>query len=90
MVLAREDFADLSLSELLNNIWLDAEFVIRGNCKSFFDDYIDFCIEFAERKWDESFQNFNFVIQMLLHCKKFGFSNICNDNIDSIIDIVKK
>ena len=90
MVLAREDFADLSLSELLNDVWLDAEFVIRGNCKSFFDDYIDFCIKFAERKWDESFQNFNFVIQMLLHRKKFGFSNICNDNIDSIIDIVKK
>ena len=90
MVLTREVFADLPLSELLNNIWLYAEFVIRGNCKPFFDDYIDFCIEFAERKWDESFQNFNFVIQMLLHRKKFDFSNICNDNIDSIIDIVKK
>ena len=36
MVLTREDFADLSLSELLNNIWLYAEFVIRGNCKPFF------------------------------------------------------
>ena len=90
MVLTREDFTDLSLSELLNNIWLYAKFVIRGNCKPFFDDYIDFCIKFAERKWGESFQNFNFVIQMLLHRKKFDFSNICNDNIDNIIDIVKK
>ena len=77
MVLTREDFADLSLSELLKNIWLYAEFVIRGNCKPFFDDYID--IEFAEKKLDESFQIFNFVIQMLLHHKKFDFSNICND-----------
>ena len=90
MVLTREDFADLSLSELLNNIWLYAKFVIRGNCKPFFDDYIDFCIEYAERQWDASFQNFNFVIQMLLHRKHFDFSNICNDNIDSITDMVKK
>ena len=50
MVLTREDFADLSLSELLNNIWLYAKFVIRGNGKPFFDDYIDFCIEYAERQ----------------------------------------
>ena len=47
MVLTREDFAELSLSELLYNIWLYAEFVIKGNCKLFFNDYIDLCIEFA-------------------------------------------
>ena len=42
MTLTREDFADLSLSELLNNIWKYAEFIIRGNCKPFYNDYIDF------------------------------------------------
>ena len=47
MVLTREDFAELSLSELLYNIWLYAEFVIKGNYKLFFNDYIDLCIEFA-------------------------------------------
>ena len=90
MVLTREDFAELSLSELLYNIWLYAEFVIKGNCKPFFNDYIDFCIGFAEGQWDENFQNFNFVIQMLLHRKHFDFSNICTDNMDSIIDMLKK
>ena len=75
MVLTREDFAELSLSELLYNIWLYAEFVIKGNCKPFFN---------------ENFQNFNFVIQMLLHRKHFDFSNICTDNMDSIIDMLKK
>ena len=56
MVLTREDFAELSLSELLNNIWLDAEFVIRGNCKSFFDDYIDFCIDLLKENVTKVFK----------------------------------
>ena len=90
MTLTREDFADLSLSELLNNIWTYAEFIIRGNCKPFYNDYIEFCIEFAEKQWDKSFQNFNFVIQMLLYLKHFDFSNISSDNLDTIIELIKK
>ena len=49
MVLTRENFADLSLHDLLFNIYSCAEHLIKGNCASFFNDYIDYCIEFAER-----------------------------------------
>ena len=90
MTLIREGFANLSLSELLNNIWTYAEFIIRWNCKPFYNDYIDFCIKFAEKQWDENFKNFNFVIQMLLHRKHFDFSNISSDNLDTIIELIKK
>ena len=89
MTLTREDFANLSLSELVNNIWTYAEFIIRGNCKPFYNDYIDFWIEFAEKQWDKSFQNFNFVIQMLLYRKHFDFCNISSDNLDTIINWLK-
>ena len=89
MTLTREDFANLSLSELVNNIWTYAEFIIRGNCKPIYNDYKDFWIEFAEKQWDKSFQNFNFVIQMLLHRKHFDFCNISSDNLDTIINWLK-
>ena len=39
---------------------------------------------------NNSFQNFNFVIQSLLHHKHFDFSNIIPDNMDVIIDMIKK
>ena len=90
MTLTKEGFANLSLSELLTNIWTYAEFIIRRNWKPFYNDYIDFCIKFAEKQWDESFQSFNFVIQMLLHRKHFDFSNISSDNLDTIIELIKK
>ena len=65
-------------------------YVIKGNCASFFNDYIDYSIEFSERQWDETFLNFNFVIQSLLHHKHFDFSNICCDDLHIIIDLIKK
>ena len=39
---------------------------------------------------NDSFKNFNFVIQSLLHHKHFDFSNIIPDNMDVIIDMIKK
>ena len=90
MVLTRENFADLSLHDLLFNIYSCAEHLIKGNCASFFNDYIDYCIEFAERQWDETFLNFSFVIQSLLHHKHFDFLDICYDDLHIIIDLIKK
>ena len=90
MPLTRENFADLSLPELLHNICSYGENIIKGNCASFFNDYIDYCIKFAERQWNETFLSFNFVIQSLLHHKHFDFSNICCDDLHIIIDLIKK
>ena len=90
MVITRENFAELSLHHLLYNIYSYAEYVIKGNCASFSNDYIDYRIEFSERQWDETFLNFNFVIQSLLHHKHFDFSNICCDDLHIIIDLIKK
>ena len=90
MVITSENFAKLSLHDLLCNIYSYAEYVIKGNCASFFNDYIDYCVEFSERQWDETFLNFNFVIQSLLHHKHFDFSNICCDDLHIIIDLIKK
>ena len=87
MVLTRENFADLSLHDLLFNIYSYDEYLIKENCASFFNDY---CIEFAERQWDETFLNFNFVIQSLLHHKHFDFLDICYDDLHIIIDLIKK
>ena len=90
MVITSENFAKLSLHDLLCNIYSYAEYVIKGNCASFFNDYIDYCVEFSERQWDETFLNFNFVIQSLLHQKHFDFSDICHNNLHTIIDLIKK
>ena len=89
MVLTRENFTELSLHDLLFNIYSYAEYVIKGNCTSLFNEYIDYCIKFAERNRDETFLNFNFVIQSLLHHKHFNFSNICCDYLHIIIDLIK-
>ena len=51
MRLTREDFGELSLPDLLSNIYSYAEYIIKGNCSSFYNDYTDYCIEFAERQW---------------------------------------
>ena len=90
MVITRENFSELSLPDLLFNIYSFAEYIIWGNCASFFNDYIDYCNEFAERQWNEKFLNFNFVIQSLLHHKHFNFSNICYDDLHIIIDLIIK
>ena len=90
MVLTREDFADLHLLDLLFNIYSYAEYIIKGNCPLFFNNYIDYCIKFAERQWDETFLNFHFVIQSLLHHKHFYCSDICYDDLHIIIDVIKK
>ena len=90
MVITRENFAELSLHDLLYHIYSYAEYVIKGNCASFLNDYIDYSIEFSKRQWDETFLNFNFVIQSLLHNKNFDFSNICYDDLHIIIDLIKK
>ena len=90
MVITREYFAELSLHDLLYHNYSYAEYVIKGNCASFLNDYIDYCIEFSKRQWDETFLNFNFVIQSLLHHKNFDFSNICYDDLHIIIDLIKK
>ena len=50
VIITRENFAELSLHDLLYNIHLYGEYVIKGNCTSFFNDYIDYCIEFSERQ----------------------------------------
>ena len=39
---------------------------------------------------NNGFQNFNFVIQSLLHGKHFDFAYIIPDNMDVIIDMIKK
>ena len=77
MPLTFEDFADFPLEALLLNIFTYGEIIRRGNPKDFINDYIDFCIELSEMQCDKDrYQNFNYVIQMLLHGKKFYFSNI--------------
>ena len=48
MSLTREDFAILSIENLLLNIYILSEYVRKGNCKNFFNECIDYCIEFAE------------------------------------------
>ena len=90
MVITRENFAELFLHDLLYNIYSYAEYIIKGNCASLFNDYIDYRIEFSERQWDETFLNFNFVIQSLLHHKHFDFLDICYDDLHIIIDLIKK
>ena len=55
MILTRENFAELSLHDLLYNICSYAEYIIKGNCAFCFNDYIDYCIEFSERQWNETF-----------------------------------
>ena len=90
MPLRREGFTVLSLPVLLMNISQYFEYVRRGNCAEFFNDYIDYNIEFAERLWSDRYKNFCFVIKSLLHGKEFGFSNISTSNIDIIYDLIKK
>ena len=50
MRLTREDFGELSLPDLLSNIYSYAKYIIKGNCLSFYNDYTDYYIEFAERQ----------------------------------------
>ena len=91
MPLTREDFATLSIKNLLLNIYILSEYVRKGNCKDFYNEYIDYCIKFAERQWDnDCYQNFNYVIQMLLHGKVFDFSQILPSNLYKVLDFIKK
>ena len=45
-----QDFGELSLPDLLFNIYSYAKYIIKGNFLSFYNDYTDYYIEFAERQ----------------------------------------
>ena len=91
MPLTREDLATLSIENLLLNIYILSKYVRKGNCKNFYNEYINYCIEFAETQWDNNcYQNFNYVIQMLLQGNVFDFSQISPSYLYKVLDFIKK